>query len=118
MTMQIINYFESPISVDVQVHDSDLFVICYQGKTLCNGTKNSCMCKIRQIIYDLDKITTTEESGSRSKKTVIFKIQNYGTTGQTDVIYKNIYDFKSSLFMLRNSAKCDIEVITPFHNFG
>jgi len=115
--MQNINFFESPISVDVQVHDSNQFVICYQGKTLCSGTKESCMSKIRQIIYDLDKITTTEESVSHSKKTVIFKIQNYGMSGQTDVICKNIDDFKSSLFMLRNSVKCDIEVKTPFHGF-
>lgn len=117
--MQDFLFSGSSITVDVQVHDSDQFVICYQGKTLCNGEREPCMSKIRQIInYLSDSMTTVEKSGSRSKKTVIFKIQNYGMTGQTDVICKNIDDFKSSLFMLRSSAKCNIEVRTPYHNFG
>lgn len=117
--MQYIIFSGSSITVDVQVHDRGQFVISYQGKTLCNGDKESCKSKIRQIIYDLsDKIASTEKSGFSSKKTVIFNILNCGMTGQTDVIYNNILDFKRFLIMLRSSAKCDIEVRTPYHNFG
>lgn len=122
--MQIFEVFDdllynSSITIDIQVHDHGMFVISYKGKILLDkGDSVPCKNKLREIVEDLTNyIEDAKKLGASPGSTVIFKIWNYDYQYHSNISFLNICEIKSFTYSLRNSAKCNIEVRTSYHNF-
>ena len=112
--------FYSSITIDIQVYDDGMYAISYKGKTLLDKKDSeSCKNKLQKIVNDLtNHIKFVKERGVCPARTVIFKIWNYGWQGHNDISFRNISEIKSHLCSLRSSAEFNIEVRTPYYNFG
>lgn len=103
--MMILNFFESTINVNIMIHRGSHIIISNNGRILFEGTRESCMRKIRSMVEDFS---------SYEGKKIIFHIQNM-TIG--DPIYENdkVY-FKNHIALLNTSSKCNIEVRAGLYN--
>lgn len=112
--------YNSSITIDIQVHDHGMFAISYKGKNLLNkGDSVSCKNNLREIVDDLTNyIENAKKWGIHPGSTIIFKIWDHGCQGYSNISFLNIGEIKSFVCSLRNSAKCNIEVRTSYHNFG
>ncbi len=101
--MQHINFFEQKIHIDIMIHRQDTAMVSYKGKSLCLGTREACMAKIRQITSELD------EMGGRE---LVFNITNLYADPIDAGITKRY--FKSHLLMLNSNSKSAISLVGAF----
>lgn len=103
----MINFFASTIYIDIIVNDSYIKVV-NNNELLMEGTHESCMRKIRQIINDIPV---------KEEKTFVFNIINKASSETVYEVDRSY--FRSQLFLLNSSCSSDIKINEgPFNLFA
>lgn len=101
-----VNFFESIINVDIQIHKGGHIIITDSSKPRFEGDQYLCMNKIRRLIDELSSL-----GGDRH---LIFHIQDMTASGDLSVVYAKEF-FKSNLERI-NSPRCVIDVKASLYN--
>ncbi len=94
----MINFFASKIYIDIIVNDSFIRVV-NDNELLMEGTYESCMSKIRQIVNNIP---------SKGEKTFVFNIINKASSETAYEVDRSY--FRSQLFLLNSSCGSDIKI--------
>lgn len=95
----MINFFESKIQIIIYLHRHGHVVVENNGKPLYEGSRESCMAHIRQIMSELNRLGSKE---------VIFTILNYSNDPMQAGMDRGY--FKSHLAALASGSSCNIQV--------
>lgn len=94
----MINFFASTIYVDIIVNDSYIRVV-NDNELLIEGTHESCMSKIRQIVNNIP---------GKEEKTFVFNIINKASSLNVFEVDRSY--FRSQLFLLNSSCVSTITI--------
>lgn len=101
-----INIFESPVKMDIEIHKGSLITVSNGGRILCEGIRDYCMGKIRQMVYDLSDLGI---------KVIVFNIKKPNLDANPLFDDDKAY-FKDHLYLLGTSCKCRIDVMAGLYN--